>query len=78
MGLLTILKKMKQKERELRLLMLYPRAAAGGSRGWGSPSERPMSGAPYWARPATPTAPQASLTWAPPMGWTLPGPSLVG
>lgn len=24
MGLLTILKKMKQKERELRLLMLYP------------------------------------------------------
>ncbi|XP_038945843.1 ADP-ribosylation factor-like protein 2 isoform X2 [Rattus norvegicus] len=26
MGLLTILKKMKQKERELRLLMLYPRS----------------------------------------------------
>lgn len=30
MGLLTILKKMKQKEREVRLLMLYPMAPGGG------------------------------------------------
>lgn len=38
MGLLTILKKMKQKERELRLLMLYPpghrsREGSGGPTG---------------------------------------------
>lgn len=41
MGLLTILKKMKQKERELRLLMLYPprrRSREGsGMRGGGLP-----------------------------------------
>lgn len=42
MGLLTILKKMKQKERELRLLMLYPpsaRAVASvvGPAGWAEP-----------------------------------------
>lgn len=42
MGLLTILKKMKQKERELRLLMLYPpraRAVAWVARpaGWAEP-----------------------------------------
>lgn len=39
MGLLTILKKMKQKERELRLLMLYPPSAravarVAGPAGW--------------------------------------------
>lgn len=35
MGLLTILKKMKQKERELRLLMLYPPSGREGSGGRG-------------------------------------------
>lgn len=42
MGLLTILKKMKQKERELRLLMLYPPstrtvARVAGPAGWAEP-----------------------------------------
>lgn len=42
MGLLTILKKMKQKERELRLLMLYPPSAravarVAGLAGWAEP-----------------------------------------
>lgn len=42
MGLLTILKKMKQKERELRLLMLYPPSAravarVAGPAGWAEP-----------------------------------------
>lgn len=42
MGLLTILKKMKQKERELRLLMLYPQsdpaaARVAGPAGWAGP-----------------------------------------
>lgn len=42
MGLLTILKKMKQKERELRLLMLYPPSARAvarvvGPAGWAEP-----------------------------------------
>lgn len=32
MGLLTILKKMKQKEREMRLLMLYPVTSLAGNK----------------------------------------------
>lgn len=53
MGLLTILKKMKQKERELRLLMLYPpgRRSREGS---GGPAGRAVPGAPYRARGARP------------------------
>lgn len=40
MGLLTILKKMKQKERELRLLMLYPPGARAVARVAGPPDGR--------------------------------------
>lgn len=45
MGLLTILKKMKQKERELRLLMLYPQsdsaaARVAGPAGWAGRGRR--------------------------------------
>lgn len=40
MGLLTILKKMKQKERELRLLMLYPPSARAVARVAGPPGGR--------------------------------------
>lgn len=48
MGLLTILKKMKQKERELRLLMLYPPGRPG--REGRGPSGREVPGAPCRAR----------------------------
>lgn len=57
MGLLTILKKMKQKERELRLLMLYPprRRSREGSGGLGGlPTGQAVPGAPYRARGARP------------------------
>lgn len=65
MGLLTILKKMKQKERELRLLMLYPlgRLSCQGS---GAPpaggARRPLLGAGCAARRSAPTAHCASRT----------------
>lgn len=51
MGLLTILKKMKQKERELRLLMLYP-PGHRSRQGSGDPAGRAALGAPYRARGA--------------------------
>lgn len=68
MGLLTILKKMKQKERELRLLMLYPPDAgaagvAGPRRAGGA--GRPLSGAERGGR-RVPTAPGVT-TPAPPI-----------
>lgn len=46
MGLLTILKKMKQKERELRLLMLYP-SGRRSRQGSGVPAGRVVLCAPY-------------------------------
>lgn len=60
MGLLTILKKMKQKERELRLLMLYPQSDPAAAR---------VAGPAWWAGPGAgaqpprvPTAGGASRT----------------
>lgn len=72
MGLLTILKKMKQKERELRLLMLYPpgrRSREGSGVGEASPGGRgqaPPTGRGGRGRRA-PTAHCASRTWALPI-----------
>ena len=67
MGLLTILKKMKQKERELRLLMLYPPRCQSreGSRGPppGGRCQAPPTGCGMCGRPI-PTALCASRTWA--------------
>lgn len=56
MGLLTILKKMKQKERELRLLMLYP-PGRRSRQGSGDPAGQAAPGAPYRARGARPAGP---------------------
>lgn len=56
MGLLTILKKMKQKERELRLLMLYP-PGIRSRQGSGGPAGRAVLGAPYRERGARPGGP---------------------
>lgn len=56
MGLLTILKKMKQKERELRLLMLYPPGRRSGQ-GSGGPAGQAAPGAPYRAQGERPAGP---------------------
>ncbi|KAI5278011.1 Adp-Ribosylation Factor-Like Protein 2 [Manis pentadactyla] len=66
MGLLTILKKMKQKERELRLLMLYPparrsREGSGGTRRE-SGVRRPLPGVGCAAGRPVPTVRCASRT----------------
>lgn len=77
MGLLTILKKMKQKERELRLLMLYPPGAAGAA----GPAGRAVSGAPYRARRGRTNCPLCVTTWAGrslPIGGRGPGPGRGG
>lgn len=70
MGLLTILKKMKQKERELRLLMLYPpgRRSREGSGGTppGGRCQAPPTGRGVRGR-RVPTAHCASRTWALPI-----------
>lgn len=71
MGLLTILKKMKQKERELRLLMLYP-LGHRSRQGSGDPAGRAALGAPYRARGCAagwpiPIPYCASRTWALPI-----------
>lgn len=71
MGLLTILKKMKQKERELRLLMLYPpaRRSREGSRGTRreSGARRPLPGVGCAAGRPVPTVRCASRTWVLPI-----------
>lgn len=71
MGLLTILKKMKQKERELRLLMLYPprrRSREGSGMLGGLPPggrfQAPPAGSGMCGRLARTNCPSASLTWA--------------
>lgn len=60
MGLLTILKKMKQKERELRLLMLYPPGRRSGQGSGAPPGRRhqaPPTGRRVSGRPARPNCP---------------------